>query len=94
MNPDLPEVINPYTTRLDELELCTRAYNCLVRDDGMVMISELLAKNETELLRCPNFGKTSLAQVKEELARYGLTIGVMPPDRQPSDANFIMQDMT
>ncbi len=35
-------------------------------------IGELVAKSEEEILRTPNFGKKSLRELKELLARYGL----------------------
>lgn len=72
-----------------DLELSTRAAHCLsyeVVDDGnggtrpMLTVGDLLTKSERELLRIPNFGRKSLYEVKEELARRELRLGMeLPP---------------
>src|SRR5712691_5373222 len=45
--------------RVDELELSVRAANCL-RNENIVYIKDLVQKYDGELLRIPNFGRTSL----------------------------------
>ena len=41
-------------------------------------LGELASKSEAELLACPNFGKTSLEEVKRRLAEYGLSLRQTP----------------
>ncbi|RLG55953.1 MAG: RNA polymerase subunit sigma [Candidatus Hydrothermarchaeota archaeon] len=41
-------------------------------------LGELASKSEDELLACPNFGRTSLEEVKRRLAEYGLSLKQNP----------------
>ncbi len=41
---------------------------------GILVFGDLTAKSEKDLLSTPNFGQTSLKEIKEKLARYGLTL--------------------
>src|SRR5438132_3364705 len=56
---------------IEELELGVRSYNCLKRV-GIETIGDLVTKSESELAAIPNFGKTSIEEVKETLAQHGL----------------------
>lgn len=56
---------------IEELELGVRSYNCLKRV-GVETIGDLISKTEAELSAIPNFGKKSIEEVKENLARHGL----------------------
>jgi DNA-directed RNA polymerase subunit alpha len=87
-------MIDPYTMRLDEMELSTRAYNCLVRDNGFVTVADLLRMTEDELLRIPNFGPTSLKQVCATLAELGVQMFGPMPRRMLNDRGFIDGDFT
>jgi DNA-directed RNA polymerase alpha subunit len=58
---------------MEDLALTVRAANAF-RNEGIVTISDLLMYTRNELMRIPNFGKLSLAQVEEELAKYGVTM--------------------
>jgi len=58
---------------IDHLELSVRSNNCL-RSAGIERIYELVQKTEDELLKTKNFGRKSLAEIKETLAH--LNIGL------------------
>jgi DNA-directed RNA polymerase subunit alpha len=55
--------------KVDELELSVRSANCL-KNDNIVYIGDLIQKTEAEMLRTPNFGRKSLNEIKEVLARW------------------------
>lgn len=60
---------------VEELELSVRANNCL-RNANITTIGELVQKTEAELMKTKNFGKKSLQEIKDELARIGLSLGM------------------
>lgn len=62
---------NPLDVRVDELELSVRTMNCL-KNEGVRIVRDLIAKSEVELIRAPNFGRKSLNEVKEILRVFGL----------------------
>lgn len=60
---------------ISELELSVRSSNCL-REASIKTIGDLVKKTEDEMLSFKNFGKKSLAEIKELLAGMGLTLGM------------------
>src|SRR3546814_3191962 len=52
--------------KVDELELSVRSANCL-KNDNIIYIGDLVQKTEAEMLRTPNFGRTSLNEIKDVL---------------------------
>ncbi len=60
---------------VEELELSVRANNCL-RNASITTIGELVQRTEAELMKTKNFGKKSLQEIKDELARIGLSLGM------------------
>lgn len=60
---------------IEDLELSVRSYNCL-KSAGVNTVLELVQKTESELLKTKNFGKRSLEEIKEVLARQGLRLGM------------------
>lgn len=59
-----------------ELDLSTRAARCLVKLKVQT-IKDLVSYNEQDMLKIPNFGKTSLKEVKKKLSELmGLTLGM------------------
>ncbi len=58
---------------IDELQLSVRARKCMVRAD-VKTIGELVRKTAEQLMQCKNFGVTSLNEIREKLAVYGLTL--------------------
>ena len=60
---------------LDEIVLSLRSIHCL-RYDNINYVGELVQKSEAEILRTPNFGRKSVNDVKEVLAKMGLHLGM------------------
>lgn len=56
-----------------ELELSVRASNCLETVD-IQTIGQLISRKESDLLKVRNFGKTTLREIKQKLAKFGLTL--------------------
>jgi DNA-directed RNA polymerase subunit alpha len=72
----------PYFSQIDilsksieHLELSVRSNNCL-KSAGIEKIYELVLKTEDELLKTKNFGRKSLAEIKETLATLGLGLSL------------------
>jgi len=72
----------PYITQLDvllkpieHLELSVRSSNCL-KSAGIERIYELVKKTEDELLKTKNFGRKSLAEIKETLSNLNLGLSL------------------
>jgi DNA-directed RNA polymerase subunit alpha len=66
---DIPvEIVNKAVT---DLELSVRSRKALQRLN-IQTVGELAARTEDELLGCKNFGQTSLNEIKQVLATYGL----------------------
>ena len=58
---------------VNDLELSVRARRCLSRL-GLQTLGELASKTEAELLGCKNFGVTSLNEIKDRMAQYGISL--------------------
>ncbi len=73
--PELP--FSPYLLKkvYDLDELSVRATNCL-KNDNIVYVGDLVQKTEAEMLKTPNFGRKSLNEIKEKLAKIGLRFGM------------------
>jgi len=76
VDPTNPVLLNS----IEDLGLTIRARNCLLAD-GIHYIGELVQRTEADLFKIQNLGKGSLADVKEGLAKHGLTL--KQPARQP-----------
>ena len=69
---------------VSELELSVRASNCL-ETANIKTIRELVTKEEKDMLEYKNFGRTSLNEIKEQLANMGLALGMDPDDMDDAD---------
>ena len=69
---------------VSELELSVRASNCL-ETANIKTIRELVTKEEKDMLEYKNFGRTSLNEIKEQLANMGLTLGMDPDEMDNAD---------
>jgi DNA-directed RNA polymerase subunit alpha len=58
---------------IETLELSVRSRRCMERL-GIKTLGELLDQSEPELLAAPNFGQTSLNEVRQKLAELGLAL--------------------
>ncbi|MFN3393137.1 MAG: DNA-directed RNA polymerase subunit alpha [Candidatus Thermochlorobacter sp.] len=62
-------------TRMEDIELSVRSHNCL-RSAEIETLGQLVSKHEEELLKFKNFGKKSLAELKELVESKGLRFGM------------------
>jgi len=56
---------------INALELSVRAENCL-KNENIRTVEQLIELHDSELLLVPNFGRKSLAEIKERLSELGL----------------------
>jgi len=59
----------------EEYDLSVRAQNCL-RMEGIRYIGELVQRDEQSMLKMKNFGRKSLREIKDMLAKMGLSLGM------------------
>lgn len=71
--------------RVDHLELSARSAACLGAVD-IVYVGDLARLSEADVLRIPNIGRRSLAELKEVLASMGLRLGMDLRGWRPDDA--------
>lgn len=69
--PQLDVLLKP----IEHLELSVRSSNCL-KSAGIERIYELVQKTEEELLKTKNFGRKSLAEIKETLGNINLGLNL------------------
>ena len=90
---------SPLDAQVEELALTTRAYRCIVRGK-IKSIAQLASLTDEQLLRLPNFGTKSLAEVKRALASWmenqprgpGLGLGTEPARKQ-SNVGVVLADL-
>lgn len=73
--PEEPTVDPILLRPVDDLELTVRSANCL-KAENIFLIGDLIQRTEVELLKTPNLGKKSLTEIKDVLARRGLSLGM------------------
>lgn len=64
--------------KLSELKLSVRANNCL-ESENIATLRDLVQRTEDQLLEVRNFGDTTLNEVREKLAQFGLHLGMRVP---------------
>jgi len=69
------ELKNILSKSIDEMELSVRSHNCL-QAAGIYEISELVSKEESEMLKYKNFGRKSLTELVAKLSQLGLKFGM------------------
>ena len=62
-------------TSVEELELTVRSSNCL-KNANIRTIGDLTKKTEDEIAKTRNFGKKSLAEIKDKLKEWNLSLGM------------------
>jgi DNA-directed RNA polymerase subunit alpha len=70
---EAPEPSGALAKPVGELDLSVRSLKC-VKSLGCETLGDLIQKTEKELLDCPNFGQTSLNEIKRKLAQYNVTL--------------------
>ena len=85
---DCPFMISPTDSRLlkhvDSLDLSIRSINCL-KSAKINWVGDLIQKTEVELLKTPNFGRTSLREIQSKLSEIGLDLGIKVKNWPPSN---------
>lgn len=59
---------------IDDLFFTTRT-NCCLKNAGIFKVEDLIQKTEIDILKLPNLGKKSLTEIKDILAKEGLSLG-------------------
>ena len=77
-------------TPVEELELSVRSSNCL-KNANIRTIGELTKKTEDDIAKTRNFGKKSLAEIKEKLLEWNLTLGMTDYSHLKNAANLTKQ---
>ena len=78
------------STPVEELELSVRSSNCL-KNANIRTIGELTKKTEDDIAKTRNFGKKSLAEIKEKLQEWNLTLGMTDYSHLKNAANITKQ---
>ncbi len=71
--------------RIEELDLSVRSANCL-KNANIHTLRDLVRRTEKDMLETKNFGKKSLEELQDLLARLGLEFGMNVPERPSADA--------
>lgn len=66
-------LLNKLTANVASMELSVRSVNCL-NQDGIHFIGELVQRSENQMMKCRNFGKKSLTEIKDKLSEMGLSL--------------------
>jgi DNA-directed RNA polymerase subunit alpha len=64
-----------FNRSVEELELSVRSSNCL-KASNIKTLGELVQKTESEMIKFRNFGRKSLNEISEILARHGMHFGM------------------
>jgi len=86
-NESIQKLLN---TSVEELELSVRSSNCL-KNANIRTIGELTKKTEDDIAKTRNFGKKSLAEIKEKLLEWNLTLGMTDYSHLKNAANITKQ---
>lgn len=76
--------------KVSDLRLSARAANAL-RSENIIYLGDLVQLMEKDLKNVPNLGKTSINEIKEELASRGLHIGIELPDWPPENIEQLIE---
>ncbi|MFN7962529.1 MAG: DNA-directed RNA polymerase subunit alpha [Thermoanaerobaculia bacterium] len=71
--------------RIEELNLSVRSANCL-KNANIHTLRDLVRRTEKDMLETKNFGRKSLEELQDLLARLGLHFGMNVPERPSADA--------
>ena len=85
--------VDPIMSRpIDDLKLTVRSTHCMGAN-SIYYIGELVQRTEVELLKMPNLGKTSLQEIKDALAAYGLSLGTKLENWPPAELGEMPEDI-
>lgn len=69
-NPEMDSIL---ATRVEDMDLTVRSFNCLMRAD-IKTVGDLVNKTEEEIMKVRNLGTKSLDEVKDKLKSMGLSL--------------------
>lgn len=72
---DIIKIRNLLKKSVDEMELSVRSYNCL-KANNIKTISDLVSREESEMLKFKNFGRKSLNELMSKLKKMNLEFGM------------------
>lgn len=75
INQKLITIDHNLLRHIDEIEWTQRTYNVL-KSEKIVYLGDLVEKKESYLMRCQNFGRKSLKEVKNILSQLNLSLGM------------------
>jgi DNA-directed RNA polymerase subunit alpha len=75
VDEEVMRVRNLLKTKVEDLELSVRSSNCL-RAANIQTLEDLVKKTESEMLKYRNFGRKSLTELTNILAKLGLSFGM------------------
>ncbi len=75
MDEEVLQMRKVLKTRIEDLDLSVRAYNCL-RAAKIETLADLVQYQNTDLLKFRNFGRKSLAEIETLLDEHGLEFGM------------------
>lgn len=70
---------------IDQLDLTVRSANCL-KNANIHTLRDLVRKSEKEMMETKNFGRKSLVELQDLLAKLGLSFSMDVPPRPPTGA--------
>ena len=73
-----------FNRSVEELELSVRSSNCL-KASNIRTLGELVQKTESEMIKFRNFGRKSLNEISEILARHGMHFGMKLKENEKSE---------
>ncbi|NLZ62982.1 MAG: DNA-directed RNA polymerase subunit alpha, partial [Lentisphaerae bacterium] len=79
LTEDERELVKVLSISVNDLELSVRALNCL-SSANIQCLGELVEKTESQMLKYRNFGKKSLAEIKDKLKGLGLSLEMVLKD--------------
>lgn len=79
LNEEEKNLLEKLLLNVSVLELSVRAANCLASAQ-IIYIGQLVEKSESQMLKYRNFGKKSLAEIKQKLADLELQLEMVLPD--------------
>ena len=79
LSPEGQAIFDHLLKGVNDLDLTVRAKNCLSNVEIRIL-GELVEKTEDEMLKCRNFGKKSLEEIKGVLQPLGLDMGMTLPE--------------
>lgn len=91
LNEEEEALLAKLRLNVGELELSVRAVNCLAAAQ-IDNLGQLVDKSESQMLKYRNFGKKSLAEIKEKLAALDLQLEMSVPDAVKDELTRLQAD--